>query len=126
MSENHTWLTGDYYVVPVASERQAQLLQRLKRGKVQEVDAAAAKLMTGNAPLPEVSHYYVVRVGYAGDALAGTIPPGLSMTADVDAQGVAYVSSFALSRSDKTTELAAILASPTPLLRVVSTCGAAE
>jgi hypothetical protein len=102
------------------------LLKRLKRGSVLEVDGMSASKAAGSAPLPAASHYYLVRLGYIGDEADGAVPRGLSFAADVDANRVAYVSSFRLSRSRRTSELAAILTSSTPLRGVVSKCGAAE
>lgn len=126
MSPRQKWLTGDYRVVPVATEHQAQVMEDVKRGAADEVNEVVAKTVTGNPNLPSTAHYYLVRVGYVGDAPSGTVPIGVSMSVDVDTEGVAYVSSFVLSHARGTSEIAAILASPTPIKRVQSSCGAAE
>jgi hypothetical protein len=123
---NHRWIPGDYKVVPVSAQNQKQAMQRLTRGAVEEVSEAVARRMTGHAALPPAAHYYRARVGYVGSAVAGTIPVGVDLSADVDAEGVAYVTSFRLSRSREKSEAAAILTSATPLRSVVSICGAAK
>lgn len=126
VSDDHRWLTGNYKVMPVDAQYQATAISRVNRGELEEVDAAVAKAMTGRSALPLASHYYLVRVGYVGAAPVGTVNTGLSLSVDVDAEGVAYVSSFVLSHTLKRTEIAAVLSSSTRLKRVVSTCGSAE
>jgi hypothetical protein len=123
---NERWLTGNYKVMPVTAEHQAQMMRRLKHGAVKEVRESVAKAMTGGTAPPNVTHYYLVRIGYVGDASPGTVPVGVNMSADVDNEGVAYLTTFRLGSSLSTSEFAAVLVSPTPIKRVVSTCGAAE
>jgi hypothetical protein len=125
-SASQKWLTGDYQVVPILAEHQPQMMQRLKRGEVEDVDATVAKTLTGNVVLPKVAHYYLIRVGYIGEAPQGTVPSGVSMGADVDTDGAAYVTTFRLGSWPARSEFAAVLTSPTHLKRLVSTCGAAE
>lgn len=126
VSKNQRWLKGDYTVVPVAPYHQRGVMHRLIRGEVQAVNPVVANAMSADANVPEAAHYYLARVGYVGDTAAGVIPAGMSFSVDVDTDGAAYVSSFVLSRSTKTSELGVILASPTPIKQVVSSCGAAE
>lgn len=119
----HKWLSGDYTVVPVAQEQQSQWKEALKPGQVKEVGRRAARAASGGAALPKAAHYYLIRIGYVGD---WSFAENVSMSADVDAEGVAYVTTFVLTHSHGRRELAAVLASPTPLKRVVPICMAAE
>lgn len=120
-----TLLSGHYEVVPVAPSFQTEMMQRVPRGGAQEIGAGQANSIIGMSILPEVSHYYLVRMGFVGDAADGTVPTAVSMKADANTDGVVYLTSFLLSHSNETFEIAAVVASPTPLNRVVSICGAA-
>ncbi len=122
---SHKWIPGDHKVVPVSAKHQRAILQRLKRGAIEEVDDTVARAMAGNA-LPPAAHYYLARVGYIGDAAPGTFPTHVSIAADIDTEGVAYVISFVLSRSNGATEAAAVLTSPIPLKRMISSCEGAR
>ena len=82
-------------------------------------------MVVGDNILPKVPYYYLIRVGYVGENVRGAIE-NVRLGVDVDSDGVAYVSSFVLSKTTDTAEAAAILASPTPIKRVISTCGSAE
>jgi hypothetical protein len=122
--ENHQWLTGDYQAVLAAPEHQAVMLQRVKRGALKKLDRAAARAVTGGEyPLPEAAHYYLIRAGYVGPPEAAEY---VRFGVDVDAEGVADVSSLALSMMTDTSEAAIILASPTPIRRFISSCGSAQ
>lgn len=121
-----TLLTGDYEVVPVSPNLQREMMQRVTRGGIQEVDVGRANSMVGMSALPKAAHYYLVRVGLVGDGPDGMVPSGVSMKAEANAYGDVYVTSFRLSHSDATFEIAAVVASPTPLKGIVSICGAAE
>lgn len=124
-SANQRWLSGDYKVVPVAAQHQANVLRGLKRGVLRDVSAREANAVS-SAPLPTAMHYYLARIGYLGSASPGTVPAGISMSVDADTEGVAYVTTFRLGASSSMSEFAAVLTSPTALNRLVSTCGAAE
>jgi hypothetical protein len=126
VSAIHKWQTGDYKLLPIAATRQAGTLKRLKRGAVKEVDEVSAAILTGDANLPRAAHYYIVRVGYVVEAARQPVPASLGMGVDVNTDGVAHVTSFVLSSGTATSELAALLISPTPIKQLISTCGAAE
>ena len=100
------------------------MIHRVKRGDVEPLDRATAQVATGKDDLPNVSYFYLVRVGYVGPAVPGAVE-SVDFSVDVDTKGVAYVSSFVLSTSTETAEVAAILASATQLKRVISSCGSA-
>lgn len=121
-----TLLTGDYEVVPVSPIYQREMMRRVARGRIQELDVSRANSIVGMSALPKVAHYYLVRMGFVGDAPDGTVPSAVSMKAEANTDGDVYVTSFLLSHSSGTFEIAAVVASPTPLRRVVSICGAAE
>jgi hypothetical protein len=126
VSGKHEWLAGDYTVVPVDATHQKRFMRQVRRGALKEINQSVANAVTGIFALPKTAHYYLLRVRYVGDAPNGTVPDPVNMKADVDAKGIAYVTSFVLSHSSRTTEIAAVLASPTLINRVVATCGAAE
>jgi hypothetical protein len=122
---NHAWMKGTYKVVPVLPKRQKDAMQRIHSGNMEEVDASTAKRMAQSA-LSQAAHYYVIRVGYVGGGALGSIPPGVSVNADVDVDGAAFVTSAVLSNSQHTSEFAAILDSSTALKKLVPSCMAAR
>jgi hypothetical protein len=90
------------------------------------VSASFAKSATAEK-IATAKKYYLVRVGWYSPAPSGTLPPAsVRTTVDVASSRTAYVTSFLLTRSEKTSEFAAILTSPVALRRVVRVCGAAE
>jgi hypothetical protein len=102
------------------------MLSRLGNRSLQRVDASFAKRATGISDLPRSKNYYLARVGYLGWRGFAPFPDGISLGIDVDRQGVAYVTSFRLTREDGASEYAAVLISQTPLKGLVSICSAAE
>ena len=108
-----------------SSEYQAKILPTVKRGELKSLDRSAPQAIAGDIALPNVSHYYLIRVGYVGPNVPEAFD-NVSLGVNVGSDGVACVSSFVLSRMTDTSEAAAILASQTPIKRVISKCGSAE
>jgi hypothetical protein len=122
------WLAGDYVAVPVVAEHQHEMMKRLVDRSFQPVTSSIAKDVIGEATLPPSNHYYLARVGYLGawtSDFKPRDPRDISLQMKVSADGVAFVTSFILSRDDGVGEFAVVLASPTRLNGVISTCFAA-
>lgn len=120
------WLSGYHAVTPVLQPRQSEMLQRLGSRSIEEIDLSTARTIAVNRSVPPGKRYYLARAGYIGDGKRGEIPGGLSLSVDVDVQGIAYVASYRLTRARGTSELAVVLTSDASLRQVVSRCGAAE
>jgi hypothetical protein len=92
------------------------------------IEISVARAATGDQNLATGKHYYLARVGYLGSwtsDMKGRNPLDITLTLQVDADGVGYVTSRLLSRDNGVGEFAAVLISPTPLKRIVSSCDAA-
>ena len=127
LSQNEKWVAGEYAVTPVVKARQSELLRRLGRGAFMGVDYAFARKVTGDATLKPGPHHYLIKVAWISDAPAGTVPGHwVKVGVDVDSRRMAYVQSFLLSRSQGSSEYAAILTSSVSLRGVIALCGAAE
>ena len=119
-------MLGNYKITAVSDAQQKKMLRRLKGNRPTPLTHFAAAAATGDPNL-RAKHYYLVRAGYVADEkLTGTVPRGLSLSVDVDRNGVAYITSYILSRQQGTAAVAVVLASDIPIKRVVSICGAAE
>jgi hypothetical protein len=124
------WLSGDYTAFPVIADHQQQMMKRLGRHLIQRITGAEARAIIGDASLPRANYYYLAQVGYLGAwdsdfKPTNRDPEGISLQIKVAPGGVAYVTSSLLSRDNGVGTFAVVLASPTPLTRVVSTCFAA-
>jgi hypothetical protein len=85
--------------------------------KLTRSEAVAA---TGDRPLL-APHYYLARVGYASEPrLTAIVPAGLALSLDVDRHGVAYVTSYILSRQSCTAAIAVVLNRQRPIKRVMA------
>jgi hypothetical protein len=121
-------LPGDYVASPALPELQPYMMKRLAHQSLVPIDETVARTATGNQNLAKRQHYYLARVGYLGAWTAdmkGRNPLDIDLTLQVDADGVGYVTSRLLSRDNGVGEFAAVLASATPLKRIVSSCDAA-
>lgn len=121
-------LPGEYAALPVLPELQPDVMKRLANHSIKPIEAPAAMEAVGNQELKGRQHYYLARVGYLGawtSDMKGRNPFDISFKVQAAADGVAYVTSSLLSRDNGVGEVAVVLASPTPLQRIVSICEAA-
>jgi hypothetical protein len=124
------WLSGDYSGFPVVANHQRQMMKLLAHRSLQPITASKARAVIGDAALPHANYYYVTQVGYLGAWTSdfkptNRDPDGISVDVKVAPGGIAYVTSLLLSRDNGVGTFAVVLASPTRLTRVISTCFAA-
>lgn len=125
---NLSALPGDYAASPVVPELQSDVMKRLTHHSLVPIEESFARIAAGNQNLAKRQHYYLARVGYLGawtPDMKGRNPLAIYLTLQADADGVGYVTSRLLSRDNGVGEFAVVLASPTPLKRIVSSCDAA-
>jgi hypothetical protein len=126
--KGQVWLSGAFNALPVVAAHQRKMMNRLRHGSFAPISASVAAAVIGDALLPRAAHYYLARVGYLGaftSDFKGRDPSGISLEIKVAPGGIAYVTSSLLSRDDGVGEFAVVLASPTRITSVVSTCYAA-
>jgi hypothetical protein len=125
--KSQRWLTGNYQVKPVAVPLTENTEKRLARARLLSISADAARSMLGGTSPPVARYYYLGRVAYIGGKKHFTVaPPGLTLSIDESQDGVAYVTSFLLTKENGTSSLAVVLTSDVPLKGLVSLCSAAE
>jgi hypothetical protein len=111
-------------MTPVADDRQAEALKRVKRGVPRRVGADFAKRFTGVPALTLHRYYYLARAGFMGtQSDPPTFPEYVRFGVDISDEGVAYIASFKMSSSPAESEAAVIISSNLPLKRFVSLCG---
>ena len=119
-------IPGKFKVVPAREAAQSTLLKRVAGQPLVMLSRSDAVRATGDKAL-DARHYYLARAGFVADPRAtGAVPRGLALSLEVDRNGVAYVTSFILSRQEGTAAIAVVLATERPINRVIAVCGAAE
>jgi hypothetical protein len=119
-------VAGNYKVVPVREALQTRFLRRLKGRGLVALTQGDALVAAGDNSLVG-RHFYLARAGYVAEPRAtGVVPTGLQLSVDVDSKGVAYVTSYILSRQQGAAAIAVLVSSERPIKRVVAVCGAAE
>lgn len=120
------WLKGKYSAEQVATDRQRAMFALLKNQTFLKVTPSVARAAT-KAELPEAKYFYVAKASIVGGGIRpDALPGGISVSVDVNKQGIAHITSFRLSTEQGTSEMAVILASETPIKGVVAICGAAQ
>ena len=124
------WLSGNYSAFPVIADHQNEMMKRLGSRPIRAITESQAKAVIGDAALPRTTHYYLAQVGYLGGwdsdfKPTNRDPEGMSLQIKVAPGGIAYVTSSLLSRDNGVGTFVVVLASPTRLTRVVSSCFAA-
>lgn len=120
------WLRGEYLARPVIAERQTQVMARLGSRSLERIDLPLARAATGDSGIAPAKHYYLAKAAYVGGPRRPTaLPAGTSFGVDVDTRGIAYITSFRLTREHGASPVAVVLISDTALTGVVAGCTAA-
>lgn len=92
-----------------------------------QVPYRKASLLAAPATIHPKEYYYIASMSFIGNEGEVNKPPsGLSFSLDVDSMGMAYVTSFRLTRQQAVSRVPILLISEIPLKGVTSLCRAAE
>jgi hypothetical protein len=95
------WVPGEYVAKPVVTELQDKMIERLNGRSFEQIDLLLAKSASGDADLSSPGYYYLAKAAYvAGKEKQTAIPSGISLSMDVNTEGVAYVTSYRLLLSE--------------------------
>lgn len=125
--DNRKWLVGDQFVEAVKVERQDAAIRHLKNKRYRKISYYEAENLISRSPAKKYKYYYLIKAKYYGERREDrSYPSGLSLAADIDVEGVAFVLSNRLTSEKNVAELAVVLGSNNSVAKVELICGAVQ